>query len=94
MDRVRSAWVTFAVSACAAYLTTLDLSIVNVAFPEILREFGASRADVSWVVTVYNIFFGSLLVIAGKVADQLGRKRVFLSGSITASECRRKSAGC
>ena len=77
----RSAWITFAVSAGAAYLTTLDLSIVNVAFPEILREFeGTTRADLSWIVTVYNIFFGSFLVVAGKIADQIGRKRVFLGG--------------
>ena len=77
----RSRWVTFAVCAGAAYVTTLDLSIVNVAFPEILREFdGASRADLSWIVTVYNIFFASLLVVAGKLADQIGRKRVFLAG--------------
>jgi EmrB/QacA subfamily drug resistance transporter len=77
----RSRWVTFAVCAGAAYITTLDLSIVNVAFPEILREFeGTSRADVSWIVTIYNIFYGSLLVVAGKLADQIGRKRVFLGG--------------
>jgi EmrB/QacA subfamily drug resistance transporter len=68
------------ICAGAAFVTTLDLSIVNVAFPEIVREFGATRADVSWIVTVYNIFFGSLLVVAGKLADQVGRKRVFLSG--------------
>src|SRR6187402_2940537 len=76
----RARWITFAICAGAAFVTTLDLSIVNVAFPEIVREFGATRADVSWIVTVYNIFFGSFLVVAGKVADQVGRKRVFLSG--------------
>jgi EmrB/QacA subfamily drug resistance transporter len=76
----RALWITFVVCAGAAFITTLDLSIVNVAFPEIVREFGATRADVSWIVTVYNIFFGSFLVVAGKVADQVGRKRVFLSG--------------
>ncbi len=77
----RQSWLTFVVCAGAAYITTLDLSIVNVAFPEILREFaGTSRADLSWIVTVYNIFFGALLVVAGKIADQVGRKRVFLAG--------------
>lgn len=75
-----SPWLTFVVCAFAAYLTTLDLSIVNVAFPEILTEFGASRADASWVVTIYNICFASLLVVAGKSADQLGRRRFFLAG--------------
>ena len=78
----RSRWITFAVCAGAAYITTLDLSIVNVAFPEILREFeGTTRADLSWIVTIYNIFFASFLVVGGKIADQIGRKRVFLSGA-------------
>ena len=76
----RARWITFAICAGAAFVTTLDLSVVNVAFPEIVREFGATRADVSWIVTVYNICFGSFLVVAGKIADQIGRKRVFLSG--------------
>ncbi|MFM7536368.1 MAG: MFS transporter [Acidimicrobiales bacterium] len=73
-------WAVFAVCAAAAFLTTLDLSIVNVAFPEILRDFGVSRVDASWIVTIYNICFGSLLIVAGKTADQLGRKRFFLIG--------------
>lgn len=66
--------------ALALYLTTLDLSIVNVAFPDILAEFQISRADASWIVTIYNIFYGSLLVVTGKAADQLGRRRMFLGG--------------
>lgn len=76
----KSPWVTFTVCALALYLTTLDLSIVNVAFPEILTDFEISRADASWIVTIYNIFYGSLLVVTGKVADQLGRRRMFLAG--------------
>ncbi|MGF1595575.1 MAG: MFS transporter [Acidimicrobiales bacterium] len=78
----RSPWVIFTVCALALYLTTLDLSIVNVAFPDILAEFDISRADASWIVTIYNIFYGSLLVVTGKVADQLGRRRMFLSGLV------------
>ena len=77
---LRSPWVTFTVCSSALFLTTLDLSIVNVAFPDILSEFGISRADASWIVTTYNIFYGSLLVVAGKVADQVGRRRIFLLG--------------
>ncbi len=75
-----SPWATFAVCAAGVYLTTLDLSIVNVAFPDILTEFGISRVDASWIVTVYNIFYGSLLVVAGKAADALGRRRLFRAG--------------
>ncbi len=75
-----SPWPTFTLCALGAYITTLDLSIVNVAFPEILREFGVSRADASWIVTAYNICFAGLLIVSGKVADQLGRRRLFLIG--------------
>ncbi len=77
---VRSPWAIFALCSLAAYLTTLDLSIINVAFPEIVREYRASRADVSWIVTIYNICFASLLVVSGKTADQLGRKTIFRAG--------------
>lgn len=75
-----SPWPTFALCALGAYITTLDLSIVNVAFPEILTDFGASRADASWIVTAYNICFAGLLIVSGKIADQLGRRRMFLAG--------------
>lgn len=78
----RSPWVTFTVCALALYLTTLDLSIVNVAFPDILAEFEISRTDASWIVTIYNIFYGSLLVVTGKAADQLGRRRMFMGGLV------------
>jgi EmrB/QacA subfamily drug resistance transporter len=77
---LRSPWVTFTVCSLALFLTTLDLSIVNVAFPDILADFDISRADASWIVTSYNIFYGSLLLVSGKVADQLGRRRMFLWG--------------
>ena len=75
-----SPWATFAVCSAAIYLTTLDLSVVNVAFPDILTDLGVSRADASWIVTIYNIFYGSLLVVAGKTADSLGRRRMFRIG--------------
>ena len=77
---VRSPWVTFTICSLALFLTTLDLSIVNVAFPDILADFDISRADASWIVTSYNIFYGSLLLVSGKVADQFGRRRMFLLG--------------
>jgi EmrB/QacA subfamily drug resistance transporter len=73
-------WPTFALCALGAYITTLDLSIVNVAFPEILREFDISRADASWIVTAYNICFAGLLILSGKFADQRGRRKLFLFG--------------
>lgn len=77
-----SPWPTFAVCAVASYITTLDLSVVNVAFAEIAKSFpNESRAQISWVVTAYSILFGALLVVAGRLADRLGRKRVFTVGT-------------
>jgi EmrB/QacA subfamily drug resistance transporter len=80
-EATRSPWPTFALCALASYITTLDISIVNVAFPEILRTFHTTRADASWIVTIYNICFAGLLIVSGKLADQLGRKRMFLMGT-------------
>ncbi len=81
--RTSSPWPTFALCAIAVYITTLDLSIVNVAFAEIAATFpNTSRAQLSWVVTGYAIVFGSLLLVAGQTADRIGRKRVLLTGVI------------
>ena len=60
---------------------SLDLSIVNVAFPALERAFSHdTRASLSWVLTGYAIVFGSLLVVAGRTADRLGSRRVFIVG--------------
>lgn len=78
-----SPWPTFVVCATAAYVATLDMSIVNVAFPEIARSFpDATRGTISWVVTAYSILFGSLLVASGRTADQVGRKRMLQAGIV------------
>ena len=77
-----SPWPTFVVTAIAAYISTLDLSIVNVAFAEIAKDFPtASRGTISWVVTAYSILYGSLLVVSGRLADRIGRKRLFQFGT-------------
>ena len=79
----RSPWPVFAVCATAFFIIMFDLAVVNVAFPDILSDFGVSRADGSWIVTLYNILFGSLLVVAGKTADSVGRRRIFQIGVAT-----------
>ena len=62
-------------------MASLDLSIVNVAFPALERAFAHdTRASLSWVLTGYSIIFGSLLVVAGRTADRLGSRRVFFVG--------------
>jgi EmrB/QacA subfamily drug resistance transporter len=71
----------FFVTALGAFMGSLDLSIVNVAFPALERAFSHdSRAALSWVLTGYAIVFGSLLVVAGRTADRLGSRRVFFFG--------------
>jgi EmrB/QacA subfamily drug resistance transporter len=71
----------FFVTALGAFMASLDLSIVNVAFPALERSFSHdSRAGLAWVITGYSIVFGSLLVIAGRTADRLGSRRVFFAG--------------
>ena len=77
-----SPWATFTVCAIASYISALDLSIVNVAFFEIQESFPKDPAStIAWVVTAYSILFGSLLVVSGRLADQVGRKRFFITGT-------------
>ncbi len=67
-----------AIAASGAGLAFVDATIVNVAFPDIQRDFdGTSLSALSWVLNAYNIVFAALLVGAGRLADLLGRKRVF-----------------
>jgi EmrB/QacA subfamily drug resistance transporter len=73
--------VVFLVTALGAFMASLDLSIVNVAFPALQRSFPLdSSAALAWVIIGYGIVFGSLLVIAGRTADRLGSRRVFFAG--------------
>jgi EmrB/QacA subfamily drug resistance transporter len=73
--------IVFIVTALGAFMASLDLSIVNVAFPALERSFPSDpRATLAWVITSYGIVFGSLLVIAGRTADRLGSRRVFMVG--------------
>jgi EmrB/QacA subfamily drug resistance transporter len=71
----------FFVTALGAFMGSLDLSIVNVAFPALERAFSHdTRASLSWVITGYSIVFGSLLVVGGRTADRIGSRRVFFFG--------------
>ncbi|MGA2432217.1 MAG: MFS transporter [Acidimicrobiales bacterium] len=71
----------FLVTALGAFMGSLDLSIVNVAFPALERAFSHdARASLAWIITGYSIVFGSLLVIAGRSADRLGARKVFFAG--------------
>lgn len=73
----------FIVTALGVFMASLDLSIVNVAFPDIEASYpNASSASLAWIITAYSIVFGALLVVGGRTGDRLGRKRVFLGGIV------------
>jgi EmrB/QacA subfamily drug resistance transporter len=73
-------WRVLAVVATAFFMTILDVSIVNVALPSISRALHFSRENLQWVITAYSIAFGGFLLLAGRAADLLGRRRVFMVG--------------
>ena len=75
------AWKVLGVAAAGVYVVFLDATIVNIAFPALSADFaGTTRAGLSWVLNAYAVVFGALLVTAGRLADDRGRKRVFLAG--------------
>jgi EmrB/QacA subfamily drug resistance transporter len=78
-------WVLIALSL-AVFMSSLDLFIVNLAFPYIGRQYpGTSLGTLSWVLNGYTIVFAALLVPAGRWADRVGRRRVFVAGLVTFS---------
>jgi len=73
-------WRIFGVMMVAWAMTLLDVSIVNIAIPELQQELNTDVATVTWVINAYNITFAILLVSMGRLADQFGRKRFFILG--------------
>ena len=79
--RPSSSAAIVAVLALAVFMSSLDLFIVNLAFPSISREYpGTSLSSLSWVLNAYTIVFAALLVPAGRWADRIGRRRVLIAG--------------
>ncbi len=75
-----SAWLALGVTTIVFFLVVIDVSAVNVAFPSIADDYGVDEADLGWIISGYNITVASLLLVAGRFADSLGRKRLFLPG--------------
>jgi EmrB/QacA subfamily drug resistance transporter len=74
--------VVFVITALGSFMASLDLSIVNIAFPDIKTSYPqASQASLAWIITAYSIVFGALLVTGGRSGDRQGRKRTFLLGT-------------
>jgi EmrB/QacA subfamily drug resistance transporter len=70
-----------AVVAFAQFMVVLDATIVNVALPTIKRDIGFSEQNLSWVVNAYTLTFGGFLLLGGRAADRLGRRRMFVTGT-------------
>ncbi|NRQ50743.1 MFS transporter [Aeromicrobium stalagmiti] len=75
-------WLALGVIAVAQLMIVLDASIVNIALPSAQKDLGISDADRQWVVTAYTLAFGGLLLLGGRIADFVGRKRIFVVGLI------------
>ncbi len=73
-------WRAFAVLAVSFFMTIIDLAIVNVALPTIGRELHFSESNLQWVVTAYALTFGGFLLLGGRAADLLGRRRILMLG--------------
>jgi EmrB/QacA subfamily drug resistance transporter len=78
----RSKWLALALLATTQFVIVLDASIVNVALPSIGKDLNFSRDNLSWVVNAYTLFFGGFLLLGGRLADLLGRRKMFISGLI------------
>src|SRR5271169_67166 len=76
----RRRWIALVVVCLAMLMNALDGSIVNVALPDIQKSLGFGQSGLTWVVDAYLISFGSFLLLAGRLGDLIGRKKVFLAG--------------
>src|SRR6516225_8007331 len=75
-------WKALTIVCAAFFMTVLDVSIVNVALPSIGKSLHFSESNLQWVITAYAITFGGFLLLGGRTADMLGRRRVFIAGVV------------
>src|SRR5438105_635708 len=78
----RRRWIALAVIVAAQFMVVLDVAIVNVALPSIRTDLHFSQEGLQWVITAYSIFFGGVLLLGGRLADLLGRRRLFIAGLV------------
>src|SRR3954466_14409395 len=72
-------WV-LAILLVAQLMVILDITAVNIAMPNIAKDLGISGSNISWTITSYSLIFGSLLLLGGRAADLIGRRRMFVTG--------------
>ncbi|HKI66636.1 MAG TPA: MFS transporter, partial [Solirubrobacterales bacterium] len=76
----RTRWLALYVLCAGMLMIVLDITIVNVALPSIQDSLGFSQSNLAWVVNAYLVPFGGLLLLAGRLGDLLGQRRIFLTG--------------
>jgi EmrB/QacA subfamily drug resistance transporter len=75
-------WLALALISAVQFMVVLDIAIVNVALPSIKIDLGFSQENLQWVISAYALVFGGFLLLGGRAADLLGRRRIFLAGVI------------
>ena len=75
-------WLALALLCAVQFMVVLDIAIVNVALPSIQIDLGFSQENLQWVISAYALLFGGFLLLGGRAADLLGRRRVFMAGTI------------
>jgi EmrB/QacA subfamily drug resistance transporter len=78
----RRRWFALALLCAVQFMVVLDIAIVNVALPSIQVDLGFSQQNLQWVISAYALAFGGFLLLGGRTADLLGRRRVFVSGTL------------
>src|SRR5436305_12139178 len=78
----RRKWFALALLLGVQFMVVLDIAIVNVALPSIQTDLGFSQANLQWVISAYALMFGGFLLLGGRAADLLGRRRIFLIGIV------------
>ena len=76
-------WRVLFVASIAVFLVSLDVTIVNIALPNIVKDFHSNPTELSWVLSGYNIAFAACLLTSGRLADRFGRRRIFFTGILT-----------
>jgi EmrB/QacA subfamily drug resistance transporter len=82
VEQNRKRWLALAVIVAAQFMVVLDVAIVNVALPSIKTDLHFNQENLQWVITAYSILFGGVLLLGGRLADLLGRRRLFAAGIV------------
>ncbi|HEX5191576.1 MAG TPA: MFS transporter [Solirubrobacteraceae bacterium] len=77
-----SPWLVLVIACLAQFMVVLDITVVNIALPSVQRGLHFSSANLQWVVNGYTLIFGGFLLLGGRAADLLGRKRLFVAGVV------------